>query len=258
MGRARARRCLVLDAGNSFLKWGLVESGEIRKAGRIDHERLRETGFAALTVRLPKGIDAAMLSNVAGNAFATRLAGVIGLHCGIDLKLARAAKAAHGVTNGYRQPRKLGVDRWVAMIGARHEFRSPLLVVDAGTATTIDVLDGGGRHLGGQILPGLDLMQASLSDSTSGIPPTSARRDPGAGLDWFGRSTAEAVRSGALAAACGAIECAERRLRDNGLRAKIVLTGGDASRILKQLNVKAIHRPHLVLEGLSVMLTSDA
>jgi len=251
-------RWLLLDAGNSALKWGLLEHGEIHKAGRIAHERLQETGFAALVNRVPKDIDGAMLSNVAGNAFATKLAGVIGLHAGIDLKLAHCSKSAHGVTNGYSVPRKLGVDRWVAMIGAWNGYHKPLIVADAGTALTIDVVDGDGRHLGGQILPGLDLMQATLSRSTSDIPPTNARRDPGEGLAWFGRKTADAVRSGALAAACGAIAFADRRLRDNGLRAKIVLTGGDASRILKQLNVKAIHRPHLVLEGLSVMLTSDA
>jgi len=246
---------LVFDAGNSYLKWGIVEDGEIHKSGRISHGKLRQTGFSALTTRLPRRAGRAMVSNVAGTAFATRLSSVIGLHCGIDVQIARCEKQAYGVANGYTQPRKLGVDRWAAMIGARHEFRTALCVVDAGTAITIDALDNTGTHVGGQILPGLDMMMASLDRNTSDIAAASGKpAEPGPGMGVFGRRTADAVRSGAMAAAAGAIEFSARRLREHGMRVKIVLTGGDASRILKQLNNKVIHRPHLVLSGLVVML----
>lgn len=259
MSAGATDRYLVFDAGNSYLKWGVVDGGDIHKTGRISHGKLQQTGFSALTTRLPRRVAGAILSNVAGAAFGTRLSSVIGLHCGVDLRIARCEKQAYGVTNGYVQPRKLGVDRWAAMIGARTEFRTALCVVDAGTAITIDAIDGSGEHLGGQILPGLDMMAASLGRNTSDINDASGRRpDPEPGVGIFARRTGNALRAGAMAAAAGAVEFSARRMREQGMRAKIVLTGGDASRILKQLNIKAIHRPHLVLTGLAAMLTNDA
>ncbi len=77
------------------------------------------------------------------------------------------------------------------------------------------------------------------------------------GMSMFGNSTDAAIRNGAMSAVCGAIEAAVRRLRSAGYRPKIVLTGGDASRILKQVDVKFLHRPNLVLQGLAHMLMSE-
>ena len=123
---------------------------------------------------------------------------------------------------------------------------------------TIDAIGRAGQHLGGQIIPGLQLMADSLRKETSDIAPATRKpRDPGDGLGIFGRSTDEAIATGALTAASGAIEAAMKRLRSAGMRPKIVLTGGDASRILKQLNSNAFHRPNLVLQGLATMLQSN-
>jgi type III pantothenate kinase len=251
-------RALLFDAGNTRLKWGYFSGTKISKSGRVTHEQLHEKGFAALTTRLPRNATHAIACNVAGTGFATRLSGVVGLHCGLDLGFAHCERQAHGVTTSYRQPRRLGVDRWVAMIGAWNEFRSALCIVDAGTAITIDVVDRNGQHLGGQIIPGIRLMGESLRNSTSDIAAANRKpKDPGDGLGLFGINTDEAIAFGAVTAACGAVERAAKRLRGAGMRPKIVLTGGDASRILKQLNSNAIHRPHLVLQGLVTMLQSD-
>jgi len=251
-------RALLFDAGNTRLKWGYFTGARISKSGSITHEQIHENGFGALTTRLPRNATHATASVVAGTAFATKLSGVIGLHCGLDLRLARCERKAHGVTNSYKQPRRLGVDRWIAMIGAWNEFRSDLCIVDAGTAMTIDVVDRTGQHLGGQIIPGIHMMGASLRRETSDIAPATRRsKIPLDGLDIFGKSTDDAIEYGSLAAACGAIDGAAKRLRSAGMRPKIVLTGGDASRILKQLNSNVIHRPHLVLQGLATTLQSE-
>lgn len=251
-------RALLFDAGNTRLKWGYFSGGRISKSGSLTHEQIHDSGFAALTTRLPRKVTHAVASNVAGTAFATRLSGVIGLHCGIDLRFARCEKQAFGVTTGYKQPRSLGVDRWIAMIGAWNEFRSALCIVDAGTAMTIDVVDRSGQHLGGQIIPGIRMMGESLRNKTNGIAPVTRKsRDPGDGLGVFGKNTDDAIAYGALTAACGAIERAAKRVRSAGMRPKIVLTGGDASRILKQLNSNVIHRPHLVLQGLATTIQSE-
>jgi len=250
---------LLFDIGNTSLKWGLHRDGRITRTGRINHQQLHDTGFAALTKVLPRQVHRVIASNVAGNAIASRLSAVTGLHCDAEIRFAHSQRSGFGVTCGYRQPRRLGVDRWVAMIGAHAEFRSALCVVDAGTAVTVDVLDKSGQHLGGQIIAGLNLMVRALDDETSGInAATSPVRVPGDGLQMFATNTGNAVSFGAFTAIVGAIEKAIRTLRSAGYRPKIVLTGGDGSRILARLDTKCIHRPNLVLQGLAHMIESDS
>ncbi|NNE59315.1 MAG: type III pantothenate kinase [Woeseia sp.] len=248
-------RALLFDIGNTRLKWGLAENGKIRRTGSINHERLREQGFAALTTRLPAKVDAVLASNVAGQTFATRLSGVISLHCDCDMHFARSAASGFGVTNSYRQARRLGVDRWAAMIGVHAQIRKAVCIVDAGTAVTIDALDKSGQHLGGQILPGVRLMTDALTRDTSDLPAVKRAPPQSHGaLPGFVNSTGSAIYTGSMAAVCGAIEKAVHSMRSAGYRPALVLTGGDASRILPLLNAPAEHRPNLVLEGLAIMI----
>ena len=249
---------LLLDVGNSRLKWGVLDDGEIRRTGHISQDDIREQGLSVLTTRLPRRVDAVYASNVAGTSFATRLSGVIGMHCNVDVRFARSEKRGWGVTNSYRQPRRLGVDRWVAMIGARAEVGATCLVVDAGTAVTIDAIDEDGAHLGGQIIPGIETMLNALSSATSDIPLVKASgKSSKDRLKIFGRNTSAAVREGAENAITGAVERAYRTLKAYTHTPTIVLTGGGASRILGALEQPALHRPHLVLNGLAHMLEND-
>lgn len=246
---------LLLDVGNSRLKWGVLDDREIRRTGHISQEDIRQLGLAALTTKLPRRVDVVYASNVAGTSFATRLSGVIGMHCNLDVHFVRSEKRGWGVTNSYRQPRRLGVDRWVAMIGAWAELRSSCLIVDAGTAITIDAIDDDGVHLGGQIIPGLETMLKSLSAATSDIPLIKASSKQLSGdLKMFGRNTAAAVREGGENAITGAVERAFRTLQANAHDPTIILTGGGASRILGSLEQAAVHLPNLVLRGLAHML----
>jgi type III pantothenate kinase len=177
------------------------------------------------------------------------------MHCSTDVRFMRAEKQACGITNSYRQPRRLGVDRWVAMIGARAESKSALCIVDAGSAITIDALDRHGMHLGGQIIPGLHLMHRALESDTAGIKGLRIRAvAPGTGMALFANSTSGAVQAGAINAICGAIDRAVKTMRAAGLRPKIFVTGGGSSPILEQLSTSVLHRPHLVLQGLAAML----
>ncbi len=252
-------RALLFDVGNTRLKWGVLEGARILRTGSIRHERLRGSGFNALTTRLPHDVQHVLVSNVAGAGFATRLSGVVGLHCKAEVHFARSERAGFGVRNAYRQARLLGVDRWVAMIGARAESKGALCIVDAGTAMTIDAVGRDGQHVGGQIIPGLRMMAAALASDTSDIgAPGKTMRDPGQGLGIFANTTGRAVQTGALNAVCGAIERSVRVMRAEGMRPRIILTGGDASRILKQLDGNVYHRPHLVLQGLAYMLRTKS
>tara|TARA_R110002096_G_scaffold128768_1_gene277085 strand:- start:5185 stop:5946 length:762 start_codon:yes stop_codon:yes gene_type:complete len=246
---------LLLDVGNSRLKWGVLDDGDIRRTGHIAMPKIRDKGLAVLTTKLPRRVDAVYASNVAGNSFATRLSGVVGMHCNADVHFARSERRGWGITNSYRQPRMLGVDRFVAMVGARAEVTSACLVVDVGTAVTIDALDKDGVHLGGQIIPGVDTMLSSLSTATSDIPAVKAAATPSSGdLKMFGRNTAAAVRAGAYNALAGAVDRAFQSLKSHSRGPVIILTGGGASRILGALAKEPLHRPHLVLTGLAHML----
>ena len=248
-------KALLIDVGNTRLKWGVLDNDAIRRTGHILQSAIHEQGIAALTSKLPRDVDTVLASNVAGSSFATRLSGVIGMHCGCDIHFVRSGKRACGVTNSYRQPRHMGVDRWVAMIGAWAELESACVIVDAGTAVTIDVLDDDGLHLGGQILPGVQLMATALSSRTSNIANVQPRAGAKAsGMSMFASSTTRAVEQGTINAVVGAIERATRTLDEEGYEVTVVLTGGDASRILKSMDEDALHRPHLVLSGLAQIL----
>ncbi len=249
---------LLLDVGNTRLKWGLGSGGRIGKTGSVSQQKIRELGLGALTRSLPRDVDAAIASNVVGATFGTRLAGVVHAHCDCDLYFAAAKKSGYGITNRYRNPRRIGVDRWVAMVGARAEVDRACVVVDAGTAVTIDALDDEGRHLGGMILPGVVTMADSLAVRTSDIPAIRVPRKPAyRDMEMFTGTTRNAVASGALQAVAGAVDRAVGALRSNGYDAELVLTGGDASRILSMLGDTALHRPNLVLKGLLTMLEAD-
>lgn len=246
---------LLLDVGNTRIKWGVLEGGEIRRTGHIAQARIRENGLQVLTTKIPRRVDEVFVSNVAGASFATRLSGVVGAHCDCDVRFARSERSGWGVTNGYTQARRMGVDRWVAMIGAWAEVQSACLVVDVGTAMTIDALDDEGLHLGGQIIAGVATMVDALAAATSDIPPVKpAAGRKAADLAMFARNTAAAVREGAQNAVAGAVDRAIRTLRSNAYEPVVVLTGGDASRILGALGETPLHRPHLVLQGLAHML----
>ena len=248
-------KSLLLDVGNTRLKWGIADDGEIHKTGSIARKKLSESGMSALTTKLPRRVDAALASNVGGTTIATRLAGLVGAHCGQDLHFARTERSQFGLTNAYAQPRRMGVDRWVAMLGAWLELQNACVVVDAGTAVTIDAIDDQGQHLGGMILPGEPMMRASLASNTSDIAAMKPLKpEASTGLNMFGANTRSAVGSGALNAVVGAVERAITTLRSNAYDATVVLTGGDASRILDALEEESLHRPNLVLQGLAEIL----
>ncbi len=250
-------KALLLDVGNSRIKWGVLDGREIRRTGHISQDRIRDKGLQVLTTKLPRRVDEVFVSNVAGTSFATRLSGVVGMHCDCDVRFARVEKRGWGLINSYTQPRRMGVDRWVAMVGAWAEVQDTCLVVDVGTALTLDAIDDSGAHLGGQIIPGVAAMTTALSSATSDIPvvrPLPARK--GAEMQMFAHNTAAAVREGARNAVVGAVDRAMQTLQSNGYQPTTILTGGDASRILEALSEAPVHRPHLVLQGLAYMLES--
>ncbi|MDA8127431.1 MAG: type III pantothenate kinase [Betaproteobacteria bacterium] len=231
-------RRLLLDAGNTSLKWAVVENGSWRTSGRSDYAE-----WTALAAHLKAGTDC-FIASVASAGHEQRIARLLE-RAGITPTWLAAEPGFGDVKNAYLDPAQLGVDRWMALIAARKHTREAVLVVSAGTAMTVDALSAAGEFLGGVIVPGVRLMRESLQAGTARID--------GASGDWqaFPRTTADAVQSGIIAALCGAVEQQHARLAAReGTPPRCLVTGGDAQTLLPYLNVTASHVPALVLEGI--------
>ena len=202
---------LLLDAGNTRLKWGLWGAAGWHGQGAIALAALDELAgvlAAAGPVRRVLG------ANVAGAEVAARLAGLLAARS-LEPEWIRPVESAFGVHNRYLDPSRLGADRWAALIGARALHGAAALVVTSGTATTADVLDGAGVFQGGVILPGLDLMRSSLARDTAQLPLADGRFEP------LPRRTVDAIVSGCLHAQLGAQR--HHRGVDLGQRGRAVL-----------------------------------
>lgn len=234
---------LCLDCGNSRLKWGARVESQWRASGTLayaDVGQLRQqlpSGFAPLQV---------IGCNVAGPDRAAQIEAVLGVP--VHWITARALQC--GVANAYAAPEKLGADRWAALLAADAVHAGPMLVVLAGTATTIDVLDAGGQHRGGVILPGLALMAASLASGTAGLPLAQGT------FQSLPCNTHDAIASGALQATLGAIERMYRLLPVAG-DPLCLLAGGAAESLLPHLDLPFRHIESLVLDGLARIATSE-
>lgn len=229
---------VCLDSGNSRLKWGVHDGHAWLEQGAA--ERDDATALAALVGRWPQP-HRLLLANVAGATAAARIRERLGVWSPL-LQEIRSSERCAGVVNRYRQPERLGVDRWCALIGARARTKTPCLVVMAGTATTIDSLDGDGNFLGGLILPGSELMRQTLARDTADLPLARG--------DWSAtpRGTEDAIATGVLEAQLGAIERAFSRLA--APTAICLLSGGNAGTLLPYLGIPYIEAPNLPLDGL--------
>jgi type III pantothenate kinase len=227
---------LCLDAGNSRLKYGLLDAGKWRIQGALNY-----AAFEDLRAGLPEKPTRIVACNVAGEAIRLRTEELArGLVCPLDWLTSTAA--ACGVTNAYDNPTQLGADRWAALIGAHHLQTGPCVVVMAGTATTIDALDGEGVFRGGLILPGLSLMRGSLARNTADLPHAAGRYRPLPG------NTDDAIVSGAINATLGAIERMHAAFNNEAF---CLLSGGAAGELAPHLNLPCRRIDNLVLEGLA-------
>ena len=241
---------LLIDAGNSRVKWGWLEgedAGELRWAS-IATVSLIE--FAASSDHInPFSITHAdperiIISNVAGEGAHHLLVNWTSVFDAEPLWL-HAENERCGVKNRYDRPEILGPDRWAALIAARGLHNGPSLVVNAGTATTVDMLAGDGSFLGGAILPGVELMRFVLHEHTGRLPiqEGSYREAP--------RNTVDAIETGCRHAQAGAVERMYRVFRDMGGNPLCIVAGGAGRTLVDQLSMPRRYVENLVLDGLA-------
>jgi len=244
---------LLLDAGNTRLKWAQFGSGRFDGRGAVQHRDATPAQWIAPLDAAAGQPEAIWVANVAGPVVAHALGEWALERHGLRPHFVHAARAAGGISNAYEHPETLGVDRWLALIAAWRRAPGPLVCIAAGTALTVDAADGEGRHLGGLIVPGYELMLESLLKRTSEIAPGMAVAAPQAeGL--FGRNTAAAVDQGASNALAAVAERAiAAATRHCGRAPQVFLGGGDAARLAPLIDVPLTLAPDLVLEGLAVL-----
>lgn len=242
------RRRLLIDAGNSSLKWAVVEGDQWRAQGRCNYA---DADAAALQAQLTHDMDC-FIASVAQPANAQWLAALLAEAAIVPAWLRSTTEFA-GLKNTYLEPQQLGVDRWMGLIAAHERCRGPVLVVSVGTAMTVDALAADGVFLGGLIVPGVTLMRRALRQGTAQVGEAAGHWQP------FPRATSDAVQSGIVAALCGAIALQHRHLAEiAGSLPHCLLTGGDADLILPHLTVPAERVPALVLEGIDCVARKEA
>ena len=241
----------VVDIGNSAIKWASVTDDGI---GPSEHSAWRDLGLAEALdqewgdVKAPEQIMCACVAGVDIEAEFIQWCQDVWK---LKPQIAHSQQNALGVKNAYIDAKSLGSDRWLALIAARKlAGQSPTCVIDCGTAMTIDAMDANGNHLGGFILPGLQMMQSSLLGGTS----ITVADSEGGNSTLFARNTADAIRGGALYAMVATIDRVfadiDTELNEPVLR---ILCGGDAPELLSLLKGPVEHKPDLVLEGLAML-----
>lgn len=246
---------LLIDAGNTSLKWGLLNGETLEPGGRMIHERQDVREVAAQAWGELPAPERVVIANVGGDRLAGSLRAWMKRTWRLIPEFLVAGESAAGVTNAYHQPERLGVDRWAALAAARHHTGGPACIVDCGTAITIDVLGPDGAHLGGLITPGLGLMRRSLSTGTRGIADVGeAPLMQDGQVCLLGRDTQGAVAGGTLYSAVALIDRVLADMREEaGDQFAALLTGGDAPTVLPLLAGPVRHLPELVLEGLAIL-----
>jgi type III pantothenate kinase len=231
---------LAVDCGNTRIKWGL-HSGSVdagwRQQGTLLLASIDKLNAEWASLPAPRAV---VIANVAGAKARDALSAALERFAPEPVWVV-ARQSQCGVTNAYDDPAQLGADRWSALIGARQAHAGASLVVNAGTATTVDLLSASGLFRGGVILPGLELMKQSLAAGTAGLPLGRGEftEEP--------RSTADAIETGCLLAQAGAIEQMYRRLEPGAL---CLLSGGAALRIAARLAIPVRVAENIVLDGL--------
>lgn len=260
---------LLIDAGNTRVKWAWLQAdGTLFPGQPITHAELGDAAHAAIlratwqsTCPHP-GPVTIWLCNVAGTGIDAALQAHIALafpdgasvHRVVSTATAGGMHHGGGMRNGYRDPTQLGVDRWVSAIGAHTLWPdTSLLVVTAGTATTLDVITADGLFRGGMILPGLSLMAQSLARSTAQLPEIPLIAPP---LPAWADNTPDAIALGCLSAQCGAVQQAWDRLCQDAPSSaspspRCIVSGGAGTVLAAALAIPYTLHDNLVLSGLA-------
>lgn len=244
---AKPERFLLLDGGNSQLKWAWVENGTFSEVGRAPYRDLTQLGeewlqFADDNVKI---VGCAVCGSVKKAMVEEQLTRPV--------EWLSSMPQALGIRNHYRRPEEHGSDRWFNALGSRRFTQNACVVVSCGTAVTTDALTEDNHYLGGTIMPGFHLMKEAMALKTANLNRPIGKVYP------FPTTTPNAIASGMMDAVCGALMMMHGRLKDKtgeGKPVDIIITGGGAARVVQALPESFVHDnqvkivDNLVIHGL--------
>jgi type III pantothenate kinase len=240
----QAEHCLQLDVGNGSTKWRLMHDGKLASRGtyRADEPDSEQRLLGCCTE-----LQQIWVSSVAAPAAEQSLQAMLMARWGVQPWFARSTASVGELRNSYADPARLGVDRWLAMLGARARVTGRFCVVDAGSALTLDIVAADGAHEGGYIIPGPFLMERALLIDTGQV-----RFAENAEYKLCpGRSTAEAVRHGITVAQVGALREVLRQAEGEG-ELHTLFCGGGGRPLMELAGVSGTLAPDLIFEGLEI------
>jgi type III pantothenate kinase len=234
-------RVLLIDLGNSRMSWTFYSEGEIQAVNSCS--TMAEIMLEIEAQWRDISPVPVYIANVAGSELQQVLLRWFETHWHSTPVVLRSQHLAHGVTNAYSRPEELGVDRWLALIGARAMSWLPVCVVDCGSAVTIDVMDASGIHQGGIIIPGYEMMLSSLKRGTA-IPEF---QQHAGSLGLLGKSTSECIHTGCVNSIAAIID---RVMQSGSQLQRLFITGGNAAIITPLLEHPSRLIPDLVFRGM--------
>lgn len=244
---------LLVDIGNSRVKWARLGADGPGEQSAAEYVGWSAADWrAALFAGAPA--ERVLAASVAAESAGAALDAAARHATGHPVRFVATTRALGGVLNGYSDPALLGVDRWLAVVGAYAQVVGACVVADIGTAATVDVVAADGWHRGGYIVPGPRLMVASLLRSTRELAPRHASSGASSTDASFADNTRDAIERGCRLAAAALID---RSVADAGRDSvgppRLLVTGGAAPEVLPHLRSTAEHVPDLVLRGLAVV-----
>ena len=234
---------LAIDQGNSSSKLYLFAGLKLVASRKVEHL----TASAIDDFVVGKDVRGAIISSVVGDD-----AEVVRRLAAFPQHIVLTASTPLPIAIDYSTPETLGRDRIAAAVGARDAAGgSAVVVIDAGTAITLDVVDADGHYRGGNISPGVNMRFAALNHYTARLPLLDS---DGEIPDW-GHDTATAIRSGVIGGVAGEIEGFVKRVANRlGCKPQVWITGGDSAMIAQRLAIDTFQDSYLLAKGLNRIL----
>jgi type III pantothenate kinase len=243
---------LLVDIGNSRIKWATYTQGTLAPMNACGYKQaslsaLLDDHWGALPP--PSRV---CVSNVAAASVAHAVSAWITQHWQCPAQFCHSNTAAAGVYNGYTDATCLGVDRWLALLGAAHTYpHQALWVIDCGTAITLDYLNAQGQHQGGLILPGAETMRHSLRLHTAALSTLDTSQSYIPATLLLGKNTQDGVKFGTVYAVTALIE---KVMQLGETPIQCLITGGGADELRPLLQCPHIFIADLVLRGIAILM----
>lgn len=248
---------LVIDIGNSRIKWALIKNKEFSFQGALSHQAKDSTVLLNKIWSSLPPVKKIIVANVGGEKWAKTIKAYVNRRCGKTVKFVKPQLKFGSIKNAYATPLLLGSDRWAQVIAASQFYPKAFCVLGCGTSITIDIVDKNGYLIGGCIAPGLNLMCESLVNRAAKL--NRLKKDffqPQKKYSIFleAKTTRSNLIQGALMMSASFLKSSINLLQSKeGPAMHFLITGGDAEFLLPHLPACVEHHPHLSLQGINTL-----